>query len=370
MTTYRNLSLIKYFLVGAFILFSQALFAQLIANNSQRVKTSDTAAVYEIAAPARENINMDQTLVPKLKTAKERRELMAYLKQINTDNSVQYNKSKARFYYRLATTFAKLRLYPLAMKCFLKTIQLSPTQITADTTFQARADSLQLNSSYLSVNSIDDSVINTHQRIFENGAADSVSKPIGISRIAGTFDDGKRAAGYAILFHVKQPVPGKRKIFSGTNVGHTFITLIKYNTDSSYVSLSFGFYPQKRNLLSATPLEPATRSVFKNDSEHQWDEVLGKFISRRRFERILALTTRYSAMQYHLCKNNCTDFGINAAKIAGIDILETSGSWPFGSGNNPAVTGQSILQGKFKDDDKNPAGAIFIENNIETKSNP
>jgi hypothetical protein len=144
-------------------------------------------------------------------------------------------------------------------------------------------------------------------------------------------------------------VPGKGKIFKLTNTGHTFITLIKYNTDSTSVSISFGFYPHKDNLFSATPWDPSCSGTFKNDNSHKWDEVMGKFISKRRFDNILRLTKNYDGLEYHLSKNNCTDFALKAAAYAGFGVSNTKGSWPLGHGNTPAITGQSIIKGETYD---------------------
>ena len=112
--------------------------------------------------------------------------------------------------------------------------------------------------------------------------------------------------------------------------------------------------------MSATPLVPSTSSTFKDDAEHAWDEVLGKFISKRRFEKVLALTQQYKQLAYHLSKNNCTDFGLKAAALAGLDVWETRGSWPLGSGNNPAITGQSIRNGKFDNADTGNTNDLLV----------
>ena len=68
-----------------------------------------------------------------------------------------------------------------------------------------------------------------------------------------------------------------------------FITLIKYNTDNSFVSRSFGFYPRKGSVFSATPIHPSSPSVFKDDALHDWDELAGKFISPITFQKIIDL---------------------------------------------------------------------------------
>ena len=296
--------------------------------------------------------NTDEKLFADLTTGlakrADRKALMKVLQTLQSNNSSPAVAAKSKLYYKLANVFVHLRLYPLAMKCFLKTKPDSYNQ-----SISALADSAAYNQNPLAVNAVDDSLV-------KYTLGYKTNEKITYQLIDNAFRDGKKAVAYALLFHVKQPVAGKPKIFKGTNTGHTFITLIKYNTDSSYVSFSFGFYPQKKNLLSATPLIPATASVFKNDSNHESDEVLGKFISKKRFEKILSLTGEYNGLTYHLSKNNCTDFGLKAAGVAGINIEETRGSWPLGSGNNPAITGQSILKGKFTDTDDQTNNSLYI----------
>jgi hypothetical protein len=89
---------------------------------------------------------------------------------------------------------------------------------------------------------------------------------------------------------------------------------------------------------------------------------LGKFISKHRFNKILALTRQYRNVSYHLSKNNCTDFGLKAAALAGLDVWGTQGSWPLGHGNNPGVTGQSLLQGNFNNADTGDHHNLLITN--------
>ena len=131
-----------------------------------------------------------------------------------------------------------------------------------------------------------------------------------------------------------------------------FITLIKYNSDAAYTSRTFGFYPDKDNFLSATPIIPTSSSTFKDDQQHDWDEMIAKFIPRRSFNRILRMVKKYSKTKYNLNKNNCTDFGLCIANVAGIQIEDTHGSWPLGSGNNPGFAGQSISDDKVLNDDE------------------
>jgi hypothetical protein len=355
------------------LLFTMPARAQLSAAVHYRpakVDTSDinindlplTSANKATTAAANESnsnavkINFIENLETHLSNRQERKLLMGYLKELSADNSeITYNQSKVKLYYRLANVFARLRLYPLAMKCFFKTIKQNKVpgdepstssainSLTADSAAQQKLDK----GGYLAINSSDDSLfINNPHPTDLNDKTEKKSKAITYDRITGTFNDGKKAAAYALLFHVKQPVPGKPKVFKLANTGHTFITLIKYNTDSSTVSVSFGFYPQKDNLIfSATPWNPTCSGTFKNDKDHNWDEVLGRFISKRRFDRIMRLIKDYDGLDYHLSKNNCTDFALKAASFAGFGVTETKGSWPLGHGNNPGTTGQGILTG-------------------------
>jgi hypothetical protein len=191
------------------------------------------------------------------------------------------------------------------------------------------------------------------------------SEAIKMADLLAAFEDGKDAAYYAILAEVKQPVPGKRKAFTRiNNVGHMFITLIKYNKDKSTVCRSFGFYPRKSTIFSATPLCPHSPSVVKDDAGHDWDEAAGKFISARRFKKIVDILRTYDHQFYDLNHNNCTDFGLTIARLGGIEIADATGHWPLGRGNNPGSAGQSLLEGKVSNTDEADAFPLFMSTNI------
>ena len=315
------------------------------------------SAQQELAAVAaaghlKENLSLPKPALPKGRA--EKQQLLDMLKGLNIPN-VPDNESDNRQWTRLAQVFTHFRMYPLAMKCFLKTLP---------------ADSL-----------VNDSIQVTagDKHAFEDQlkkigyTAKPVSCPIiKTDHIINTFRDGKRAMAYAMILHVKQPVRGTRKVHKLANTGHTFITLIKFNTDSSYAAFSFGFGPDKDNLFAATPLVPTSSSKFTNDGGHEWDEVVGKFISRHRFERILRLTKQYDGLAYNLSTNNCTDFGLEAARLAGVVIEDTKSKWLMGEGNSPATTGESILLGKFSNTDTMNQSQLFIDtvrdNSVTIKS--
>ncbi|GAB3937331.1 hypothetical protein [Mucilaginibacter myungsuensis] len=313
--------------------------------------TRRVLAAYTVPADVRVDNNIAATsseVAFKAASHQEQQRLLSYLKALDIPDNKDNYKTNKTFYYHLAGAFAKLRLYPLAMKCFIRSIKTDDT----------KTDSLD----NLTVNLKDDENVSRQAKKMAK-KAEAKSKAINYQRILDNFNDGKSATAYAMLFHVKQPVPGKKKIYVGANTGHTFITLIKYNTDSTYSSASFGFYPKKDHFLSATPVMPTTSATFKDDTDHQWDQIVGKFISKRKFDKILKLTKEYDNAVYNLNNQNCTDFGLQAANLAGLSITDTKGSWPLGSGNNPALTGQSILEGKIQD--QQDIGKVFTSDTVK-----
>ncbi|MGN6397742.1 MAG: hypothetical protein ACTHMI_19375 [Mucilaginibacter sp.] len=318
----------------------------------------------------------------------ERKYLSSLLQDEHSNTAVKAKKHGQKFYYRLAVAFTKLRLYSLAMKCYFKTLtienkidtaQYAPLVTASVDGRTLLADNMRRRMDSLTVaDSVTKVVMNIHNAdiklisrdsVAYNGDAEIRSPLMSASQILDPFDDGKKAAAYAIMIHVRQPVSGKRKIYVLNNVGHTFVTLIKYNTDSTIISRSFGFYPKKDSPLAATPLFPSSPSTFKNDSLHSWDEISATFISRKRFNRMLAIIQKYEHKKYQLSHTNCTDFGLEMAAEAGIFVSDTQGKWPLGHGNNPACFGQSILEGKITASNDTYNGKLLIvEDLVNTKS--
>ncbi|WP_118973081.1 tetratricopeptide repeat protein [Taibaiella koreensis] len=283
--------------------------------------------------------------------------LSNFIRSLKIKNSQRNHKLAGQLYRGMAVAFARMKQYPLALKYFHKSAQQQERQ--QDTSFASSGgpapDSLWTNATrdfelyddLLDVTADGRLVVDKDTIMIADG--DRHAGAMTLSEITAPFDDGKKAIAYGILLHFKQPVAGTRKAFTGINtVGHMFITLTKFNADSGYVSRTFGFYPDKDYLLSATPLMPGSTAVFKDDAGRDWDELMAKFVSKRKFNRILRMVMRYSRRRYHLNKNNCTDFGLVIAGIAGIRIKDTRGSWPLGSGNNPGDAGQSVQEGKVE----------------------
>jgi hypothetical protein len=326
--------------------------------NKEQTTASVTSSYFSIYDDDDDN-SLQKTVSLNLSKSEERKQLMNYLKQLELGNSITENQKNSKALYRFANLFARLKMYPLAMKCFFKTIDRENRKAKKAGQPIADADD-EATFNDLPINTKDESLLGMQAEKVKHAK----NKYTNYRRIVSTFNDGKPAVAYALLFHVKQPISGKPKVFVFSNTGHTFITLIKYNADSTYVSCSFGFYPKKEKILFATPWDPDAESQFKDDAGHKWDEVVGKFISKRSFEKILGLTKKYEDLDYHLSNNNCTDFSLKAATLAGLNISDTKASWPLGYGSNPGTTGQSVMDGKFNNTDSQPNATIFKATDI------
>ncbi|HMH23617.1 MAG TPA: hypothetical protein VK563_17645 [Puia sp.] len=304
------------------------------------------------------------------RTRDDRRGLAQLLKIMKIKRLIPDSRRGYRLFSSLARFSARLKLYPLAMKFYskageygrneqlswhLRSVFIDPAVAATDS---GEGDPLIDSITYTWLLHMD-SVMSCSM-----GVA-TISEPVQVKGLRESFGDGKTAVSYALIVHAKQPVPGKRKAFAHiNNVGHLFITLIKYNDDNTFTYRSFGFYPHKRNCFSATSLHARSPSVFKDDALHDWDESVGKFISFQRFQKILDLLAKYDRIKYNLNTNNCTDFGLSVAALGGISISDTRGSWPLGKGNNPANAGQSILERKFRNMDADDRDPLFVSNNV------
>ncbi|ANI88778.1 hypothetical protein A9P82_05435 [Arachidicoccus ginsenosidimutans] len=340
-------------------IFTRRIYIQLIllfipfAISAQPLYKNDTIVVADSARS-----------IAKIQPEIQSPVLLDVQKTLDSLNGIQSRPvRKSNLYYRLAVGFAKMKMYPLALKCFYFS-----TKKKARKSFNADSATKEQDEFYASLKQARENILQTSSgeaiaifgdtvlvnKIKQRGES---SKPIEDSSIVNPFLDHKTASAYGVIVHVKQPVRGKRrKIKLPGNVGHTFITLIKFNADGSSVQRTFGFYPKKSLPLEASPFFPNTPSYFKNDARHDWDEAVGKFIDKKQFDLILDLTKKYAKKRYHLSKNNCTDFGLNIASIAGIQIKHTKGKWLLGGGNDPADMGQSIRENEVATSN----GKLFI----------
>jgi tetratricopeptide (TPR) repeat protein len=307
-----------------------------------------------------------------------------YLTNLLQLKSYLYSENAvSHLYYNLAVILAHLKLYPLAMEAFSNTNNIIPDfglkrkrrkfkLIDSSFHFSRSAELVNSNESeeLMSTKELDDALLSIDTAKIQDLLRNEESPPVVLDSVLVNFEDGKKASNYAVIVHIKQPITGKKKLVAHyTNVGHMFITLIKYNDDETVVSRSFGLYPESGFLFSATPLFPKTEPLFKNDAKHNWDELLGKFISKDQFDKILDYIDQTADNAYHLNSNNCSDFALTIAKFAGIEIADTKGNWVIGSGNSPACAGQSVLAAKYKNYETNSReGILACTNNLFLRS--
>jgi hypothetical protein len=281
----------------------------------------------------------------------DNRKAFSRLRKLTRLHLPVWSRLRSRLFNDLAGVSAKLKWYAIAMKCYYSGYH-DPDLPDPACGGMAEDD-------------LPDSTFPAAGLSAGRPVIARPSPPVDVADILASFNDGKTASSYAVLVEVKQPISGKRKAFTHiNNVGHMFITLIKYNSDNSVVCRSFGFYPDKSSLLAATPLHPSSPSVIKDDSDHDWDEIAGKFISPKRFYKIIGALQSYEHQTYHLDRNNCTDFGLTMARIGGINITNTVGRWPLGKGNNPANAGQSMLEHKLANTDEEFSDPLFVSTNL------
>lgn len=302
--------------------------------------------------------------------------LISLHKGLQFKNKTESDTILSHLYNNIAIVLARYNNFPAAMSCFHKAGEIKATynykkrgkryisQFSYAVNYaKAEAESI-INDDILEL------MIQAHINQPSLKPSEEIeSEPIDPFSIVDAFLDNKVASHYAIMVLIKQPIAGQKKTNTGLGeVGHSFISLIKYNQDLSAVNKTFGFYPESGLLIPVNPLAPKAKSIIKDDSFHDWDQLLGKMVSKKQFEQILEYLDHNISNQYHLSNYNCSDFALTLAKIAEIDIQDTEGPWPLGRGDNPAYMGQSILGGKYINlETMNREGLFTCSNNLFTK---
>lgn len=210
-------------------------------------------------------------------------------------------------------------------------------------------------------------------QISESGIASSVVFDDGkpkiqdIKKYIDCFTDGKQAQSYTMTVFVDQPVAGQNDWFrivadpgvvtnnpygvptgivwetaDGTffDVGHTFVTFEKNNTDGTNVRQTLGFYP------SANPL--VSKGALENNSLHSADVSYTINVTKAQFDAGLQkVKDDFDDKQYVLAnlssaEYNCTDAAISWMNAAGAGFgNSTSGLFK----NTPGDFGQ-VLRNK------------------------
>ncbi len=141
-----------------------------------------------------------------------------------------------------------------------------------------------------------------------------------------------------ITVYAQQPDPGDDDAWvtswgGGAFVGHTFIS-ISQNGNTSV----FGFYPSTDD---TTPQSPPEDSAIGEDSGHTFNVSISVTVPGNVLNSILQYAINYEGT-YDLDNYNCTDFGLGIGNLAGLNLPDCYGSWPFGGGSNPGALGEYI----------------------------
>ena len=149
------------------------------------------------------------------------------------------------------------------------------------------------------------------------------------------FDLSKPAV---FTIYADQPIANSSAPYTGgilnTDVGHTFIALEQGN-----IRRLIGFYPKK----AVRPiLNPETTGMFVDNSDHEFEVSVTKPIDAAQLQKIISETKLFINNDYNLNTNNCTDYGLMAARKAGISIGSCFGTWTGGGGDNPGALGQRL----------------------------
>jgi hypothetical protein len=164
----------------------------------------------------------------------------------------------------------------------------------------------------------------------------------------GCFDSWKSAT---LIIYVDQPSYNSAECWVFANAGHTFIGLQQEGNNRT-----FGFY----GVNGGDIVNKQGDGVLAVNDDHFYNVSYTEQISPEALEKVLALLTKKPLPDYHLDKNNCTDFAMEIAKIAGIGIPPFSSTWPNGpdSGHCPGGLGEAI-KGLITLDIKKYYGKIY-----------
>ncbi len=177
------------------------------------------------------------------------------------------------------------------------------------------------------------------------------------------FTDGKTAKGYKLTIYVDQPVPGSNTqwtsvlrnlplhlMFTTSNgtfldVGHTFVSFEKDNTDGTKVTQVMGFYPGKGPFLPGV----ASKGIIKDDSGHPYNVSYAINVTASQFNAALSGVVSDNANSAYILTNiqsgtehNCTDAAISWIDDAGALFANPPATTRGIFNNTPGDFGQAL----------------------------
>lgn len=206
--------------------------------------------------------------------------------------------------------------------------------------------------------------------IFDAGGGNGAKPITNIEKYIKCFtnNDNKPVSGYKFAVFAEQPGPGTRKIYTGTQVtpnpGHSFIMIERTYTDGTKNNIVIGFYP---NSPVNAVINQNTLGKLMDNEEHDYNVKVELEIDKSKFDQIIAYIKSKETATYSLQTYNCTDFAIEASKLAGVNFQKTSGCWYENScGVSPANLGQDMIEMKFTTN--SPANRISFPSMTQANS--
>lgn len=145
------------------------------------------------------------------------------------------------------------------------------------------------------------------------------------------FDTTKSAQ---LTIYIDQPIANQSDAWTTGDgkAGHAFINLTQGN-----LTRSWGLYPSG----TAGPYSPDDPHAFGNNMNDEFDVSITITINQSSLFNIVEDARNYN-INYDLNTNNCTDYVIQTAQLAGIALPDPQSTWTNGGGSNPGAFGQAI----------------------------
>ncbi|QMU63049.1 MAG: hypothetical protein GKR88_01360 [Flavobacteriaceae bacterium] len=192
-----------------------------------------------------------------------------------------------------------------------------------------------------------------------NWYEDNPSQRVDVKKLMKCFKDVDQSllspqTTYSLTIFIEQPVPNTDETYSGTDPGHTFVSMSinDPNSPNNNVTQVFGYYPAT----SVNPLigNNTANGEFRDNSGHNYHVSVTINLNNLDFFNLVNFVETWNnpIPGYDLQTNNCTDFGIELGNLAGMQLPDTTGSWSvdipligeveLGSGSNPGNLGQDV----------------------------
>lgn len=135
-----------------------------------------------------------------------------------------------------------------------------------------------------------------------------------------------------LTIYVDQPVANSNRVVSNSgDVGHTYINITQGNNSSS-----MGFYPENSGKPGTTD-----SGAYGDDAYRDFDVSISTEISASQLSAIMDYITNNSN-GYDLYDFNCTDFALDIAELAGLNLPDNYRSYGTKGGSSPGQLGQDI----------------------------